>query len=48
MNATVSAISPTYCEPAPDEIQDLQEQFVDGEIDEGELEARSAEVWERE
>ena len=47
MNATVSAIIPTYCEPAPDEIQDVQEQFVDGEIDEGELEARVEEVIQR-
>jgi len=34
-------------DPAPDEIQELQEQFVDGEIDEAELGERAAEVWER-
>ena len=34
-------------EPAPEEIQDLKEQFVGGEIDKDELGERAAEVWER-
>jgi len=35
-------------EPEPDAIEEVREAYLDGEIDEGELEARSAEVWERE
>jgi len=34
-------------EPAPDALDDLQQQYVDGEIDESELGERAAEVWER-
>jgi len=34
-------------EPAPDALDDLQQQYVDGEIDEAELGKRTAEVWER-
>jgi len=34
-------------EPAPEELDDLQQQYVDGEIDEQELGERTAEVWER-
>jgi len=34
-------------EPAPEELDDLQQQYVDGEIDESELGERAAEVWER-
>jgi len=34
-------------EPAPDALDDLQQQYVDGEIDEEQLDERAAEVWER-
>jgi len=34
-------------EPTPDALDDLQRQYVDGEIDEQELDERAAEVWER-
>lgn len=34
-------------EPAPDALDDLQQQYVDGEIDEQELNERAAEVWQR-
>ena len=34
-------------EPAPEELDALKDQFVDGEIDEQELGERAAEVWER-
>ena len=34
--------------PEPDAIDEVREAYLDGEIDEAELEARSAEVWERE
>jgi hypothetical protein len=34
-------------EPAPDELDELKGEFVDGEIDEAELGERAAEVWER-
>jgi uncharacterized membrane protein len=34
-------------EPAPDELDALREQYVDGEIDEQELGERAGEVWER-
>jgi len=34
-------------EPAPDALDDLQQQYVDGEIDEEQLGERTAEVWER-
>jgi len=34
-------------EPAPDALDDIQQQYVDGEIDEEQLGERTAEVWER-
>ena len=34
-------------EPAPDALDELHQQYVDGEIDESELGDRAAEVWER-
>ena len=34
-------------EPTPDALAELQQQYVDGEIDEAELAERAAEVWER-
>ena len=34
-------------EPAPEELDELKAEFVDGEIDEQELDERAAEVWER-
>lgn len=33
--------------PAPDALDELQREYVDGEIDEAELDERAAEVWDR-
>jgi len=33
--------------PTPEALDDLQQQYVDGEIDEQELDERAAEVWQR-
>jgi len=34
-------------EPAPDAVADLKQRYVDGEIDDADLEQEAAEVWER-